>query len=171
MPILKNQFDNQIKTNSWLCLSFIQCEEHWCHWACLRIKMRKLSVIRGSTSKWKQCLRGHLLPIQFSFIWGYKHVSVSPFLFLFFRKTKTKKSTALNIIGSRKTLVSMKIPRKKIPIYICGTRKLSDNCKKKQPYKQKQHASCWGFNAGSILLPDLISTNLKTSFYSGRTAQ
>lgn len=85
------------KANFWLCVSFTQCKEHQCHWACLRIKMRKLSVIRCSSNKWKQCLRGHLLPTQFSFICRYKHVmSISWFLFSFlscfsFKKTEKHK--------------------------------------------------------------------------------
>ena len=100
------------KANFWLCVSYTQCKEHQCHWACLRIKMRKLSVIRCSSNKWKQCLRDHLLPTQFSFICRYKHVmSISWFLFSFlscfsFKKKhrSTKKSTTPNVTGDRKQL-------------------------------------------------------------------
>lgn len=82
------------KANFWLCVSFTQCKEHQCHWACLRIKMRKLSVIRCSSNKWKQCLRDHLLPTQFSFICRYKHVmSISWFLFSFLSCFSFKRNT------------------------------------------------------------------------------
>lgn len=99
-------------------------------------------------------------------MWVFLH-----FFFFFSEKQKQRNPQHQILERAEKHLYPWRYWEKKNrPIYICGTRKLSDNCKKNRLYKQKQHASCWGFNAGSILLPDLISTDLKTSFYSGRTA-
>lgn len=133
--------------------------------------MRKLSFIRSSINKWKQCLRGHLLLIQFNYLWiqTCECFCISSPSF-FFRKTKTKKFITPNL-ESRNTLVSMKIVRKgNRAIYIRGTRNLSDDRKKEWSYWQNHHGSWWGFNPGSILFLDLINTNLKINFHAGKVA-
>lgn len=88
----------------------------------LRIKMRKLSVIRHSASKWKQHLRGHLLPVSIQlYLWIQTHYECFSTFYIFLLKNENRYKDIYNIRYYH--------DKKALPVLVCSEKKARDNFK------------------------------------------